>query len=87
MKEQTGEEEVVTKPAFSDEEVDLISKGIRPDSMDYNIFKYYRKLANNYVKVYLKGKYKHVSSWIEPVEGTKEFIRKTSTYIKPIENA
>ena len=87
MKEQMDEEEVVTKPALSDEEVDLIFKGIRPEGMDYNVFKYYKKLTNVYTKQKLRGTFKHVSSWMEPIAGTKEFIRKTSTYIKPIENA
>ena len=82
-----SEEEVIEKPTLSDEAVDSIFKGVRPEGMEYNVFKYYQRLANNYTKQKLKGTFKHVSSWIEPIEGTKDFIRKTSTYVKPVENA
>ena len=80
-----GEEEVIEKPTLSDEVVDSIFKGIRPEGMGYNVFKYYQRLTNAYTKQKLKGTFKHVSSWIEPVEGTKEFVKKTDTYIKGVE--
>ena len=80
-----GEEEVIEKPTLSDEVVDSIFKGIRPEGMGYNVFKYYQRLTNAYNKQKLKGTFKHVSSWIEPVEGTKEFVKKTDTYIKGVE--
>lgn len=81
-----SEEEVKDEaPVLSQEDVDLIFKGIRPDNMEYEAFRYYRRIASAYYKQKLKGNFIHVSSWMEPIEGTKEFIRKTSTYIKPKE--
>ena len=82
-----GEEEVIEKPTLSDEVVDSIFKGIRPEGMGYNVFKYYQRLTNAYTKQKLKGSFKHVSSWLESIEGTKptKYVKKTDTYIKGVE--
>jgi hypothetical protein len=40
------------------DEQELILKGIRPEGMEYEQFKFYRKLINKHIKLYLKGKLK-----------------------------
>ena len=66
--------------------VDQIMKGERPEGMDYQEFRFLRAEVNKMTKRRLKGEMFHKSYWIEPVEGTKTFIKKTKTYIKPKEN-
>lgn len=58
---------------------ELINKGIRPEGMEYETFKYYRKLLNGLVKRRLKGELIHVSSTYGMPKGTGK------TYIKPKE--
>lgn len=78
-----GEEvRVKNTSPLTQEDTDLIFKGIRPEGMDFITFKYYQRLTNAYYKLKLKGTFKHVSSWMEPIEGTKGFVKKTDTYIK-----
>jgi len=59
--------------------------------MDREIFRYYRSLANRFLKERLKGHMFHTSVDYEEVqvEGSKEplFKRVTSTYVKPKEDA
>jgi len=46
---------------LTQEEVDLISKGIRPEGMDQNTFKDLRRKSNYMDKEYLKGHFSYVS--------------------------
>lgn len=50
--------------------------------MDYEKFKYLRAQVNKMQKNYLKGQIEHLSSWIEPIEGTKMYRRMSKTYVK-----
>ena len=58
---------------------ELINKGIRPEEMEYEAFKYYRRLLNSLVKRRLDGELIHVSSTYGMPKGTGK------TYIKPKE--
>jgi len=71
---------------YSQETIDLIIQGIRPEGMPFEEFKRLRAYSNKMKKTYLKGNMFHQSSWIEPVEGTKYYTKKTKTYIKPEED-
>jgi hypothetical protein len=85
MKEK--EEDVI-----SDEDIDLIFTGKRPDNMPYEKFRAIRSELNRYTKNRLKGTMFHVSSWPETTTdketGEKEYTGKviTKTYIKPKED-
>ena len=71
---------------LSAEDADLIFKGIRPEGMNFLIFKYYRSLANDWLKKRKKGYLFHESIKFE--ENDKEKFRKISnTYVKSKENA
>jgi len=41
---------------------DIINKGIRPEGMNYDTFKYYRRLLNGLLKRRLSGQMIHISS-------------------------
>ena len=58
---------------------DLISKGIRPEGMDFEKFKYYRKITQTLLKRRLKGELVHVSTVQGLLKG------KGVTYVKPKE--
>ena len=58
---------------------DLISKGIRPEGMDYEKFRYYRKITQALLKRRLAGELVHVST----VQGLPK--GKGVTYVKPKE--
>lgn len=58
---------------------DMISRGIRSEEMEYETFKYYRRLLNGLVKRRLDGELIHVSSTYGMPKGTGK------TYIKPKE--
>ena len=82
MKEK--EEDVV-----SQEDIDLIFTGKRPDNMPYEVYKAIRSELKKATKTHLKGKMFHVSSSPELItqeNGKQEwdFTKKvTKTYIKP----
>jgi len=66
--------------------VDQIMMGKRPEGMDFEEFKYLRSQTNKMTKHRLKGYMFHKSSWIEPIKDTKNYVKKTQTYIKPKED-
>lgn len=49
---------------------DMISKGIRPEGMDFEKFKYYRKICKSLLDRRLKGEIVHISSVYGQPEGT-----------------
>lgn len=61
-------------------------RGERPEGMDFEKFKFLRALVKKMQKNYKKGQMLHLSSWLEPIEGTKYERRVTKTYIKPETN-
>jgi hypothetical protein len=82
------ETKVETKQSkdVSEEEAELIFKGIKPEGIGQEMFKYYRYLANKWLKGRLKGTMFHISSDVVPIEGTKQFKKVTKTYYKSKEN-
>lgn len=81
MQENQSEQEKQSS-RYSQTEVDQIMRGERPEGMDYEKFKYLRSQVKKMQKNYLKGQIEHLSSWIEPVEGTKMYRRMYKTYVK-----
>jgi hypothetical protein len=82
---ETLEQEQPSSP-YTQQQMDaLIYNGIRPEGMPFEEFKFKRAYANKMLKTALKGKLEHVSSWIDPIEGTKYYRKMTKTYIKPKE--
>jgi hypothetical protein len=87
IKEEDKEREL------TDEEIDLIFTGKRPEGMLYDEYKAIRIELKKRTKQYLRGRMIHVSSWMEEVpkkdteEKPTEYVRKTATYIKPKEDA
>lgn len=71
---------------LSAEDADLIFKGVRPEGMNFVIFKYYRKLANDWLKKRKRGYLFHESIKIEEIDKEK-FKRISNTYVKSKENA
>ena len=63
----------------SEEEQQLIFKNIRPKGMDYLVFKKVRKDLNRALKMYLGGKFKHISVVNNPILNGK--IEAKGTYI------
>ena len=83
--ELTEETTEVPTKKLSPEEIDLLVKGIRPEGMDFIVFKKLRTLMNKTIKKHLKGKlfYKSVHMEVVPQEdGTNKYIRHTANYIK-----
>ena len=70
------------KGELTEEEANLISTGERPEGMDYELFSYYRKLANKFNKVKLKGKMIFTSVDYVPQED-KTYKRVTDIYRNP----
>lgn len=67
----TGEQKV------TEEQSELILKGIRPKDMDYDTFKNYRKIMDKTIQNRLEGRFFFISSNLN-----KEGKRITKTYIK-----
>lgn len=61
MKEKEVKEVKVTA-----EEQELIFKGIKPESMDYEVFKKVRKDMQKAYKMYKGGQFKHISVNLNP---------------------
>jgi len=70
---------------ISAEDADLIFKGVRPEGMNFLIFKYYRSLANDWLKKRKKGYLFHESIKFEEI-GKDKFRKISNTYVKPKEN-
>lgn len=71
---------MVNKGELTEEEANLINTGIRPEDMDYKLFSFYRKMANKFNKVKLKGRKVFTSvDYIEQPD--KTYKRVTYTYI------
>jgi len=86
MQEQEVQQEQSSTP-YSQTQIDaLIYNGIRPEGMSFEEFKFKRAYANKMLKTMLKGRLEHVSSWVDPIEGTKYYRKMTKTYIKPKED-
>lgn len=72
----------------SKEDLIYIFKGMRPRLMDYEDFKFVRKVLNKELKRYLKGRMIHLSkvsdsSWEEYIkEAEYKPIQKGRTYVK-----
>ena len=58
---------------------DMISRGIRPEEMDFEKFKYYRKITQALLKRRLKGELVHISTSLGLGKGNGV------TYVKPKE--
>ena len=58
---------------------DMISRGIRPEGMDYDKFRYYRKITQALLKRRLAGELVHISTFKGLPKG------KGVTYVKPKE--
>jgi hypothetical protein len=76
--EQPPQEQV---PTLSDDEVDSIMRGIRPEGMDFEDFKMYRREFNKRVKNHLNGRWFFVSSTLVTGEDGIRY-RETKTYVK-----
>lgn len=74
------------KKDYSEEEIDLILQGIRPEGMDFEEFRVLRIKSKKLLKGYLKGRLFHKSSWLERIPDTEFVYRKTETYIKSKED-
>jgi hypothetical protein len=66
---------------YTQEEINGLIAGVRPESMDFGRFRSARKLIKQGIKGYLKGKYFFVSSQIISSEDGK-YYRQTKTYRK-----
>lgn len=74
-----------TTRQITQDEIDSILKGIRPDDMEFIAFKKLRALMNRTVKGHLRGKLFFKSVHMEPVkqeDGTTKYRRNTATYVK-----
>ena len=80
------------KKGITDEELDLIFKGIRPEDVDFELYKGIRRSFRKALNKHLKGKFMFISNTPEVIEtedGKKEFNydkRYTKTYIKEVKN-
>jgi len=75
MKEKENKQEVTVTA----EEQQLIFKGIRPKDMDYEVFRKVRKDLRKATKLYLGGKFKHVSVNLNP---KLTEVKSMGTYIR-----
>lgn len=90
MNEIENKEEI----ELSQEDIDMVFTGKRPDTMPYQMFRAVRSELSKATKQRLKGTMFHVSSWLEeiPEENVSEdkiepkYRRVTKTYIKPKED-
>lgn len=65
------------------DEIDSIFSGVRPEGMDFEVFKKLRKEMKHGLKGYLKGKYFFLSTTLKPGENNTEgLVRHTATYVK-----
>lgn len=89
MKEREEVQEEV-KMTLSEEDKELLMKGIRPEWMPKEQFKFIRKASDHVMKRYLKGKMIYVSKVIseEMVEGKlKTVVRTAKPYVKMTEKS
>ena len=66
--------------SISVEDRNLIFKGIRPDGMNYEVFKRVRKDLNKALNRYKGGRFKHISINTDPMFSSK--IESKGTYTK-----
>jgi len=74
--EQKETKEKKKKKKLTEEQTDLIFKGIRPGDISYEEFKYYRRIMQHTIKNHLKGRFFFISS-----NYNKEGKRITQTHI------
>ncbi len=60
------EKENIKEVKITQEERDLIFKGVRPEGMNYEVFKQARKDLKRALKRYKGGQFKHVSVNLDP---------------------
>jgi len=68
---------------LTDWQITQVMRGERPEGIEFDDFKKYRKDAKKLMKSYLSGKYIHISSQLVEIPGTKQFRKVTNTYVKP----
>jgi len=73
-----------TKPKYSEEDYKSVFKGVRPEHMSQEDFKWLRKTAGMITKDHLRGKFIHISNAtiVENAEGKPEvvYLKKGITY-------
>jgi hypothetical protein len=71
-------------PKITKEQIDMITRGERPEGMDYEEFRKHRTLLKKVIQKYLKGRFIFISSDLfeEETPGGKRVMRKTKTFIK-----
>ena len=67
---------------ITDDELDLIFKGIRPEGMEYSEFKEYRSLMKQQLKQRLRGRWFFISSTPEIKDDMPTGRQLTQTYKK-----
>lgn len=72
--------EKVEEVSISVEDRNTVFKGIRPDDMDYNVFRQVRKDIEIARKRYLGGQFKHISVNFDPM--FKDSIDVKGTYVR-----
>lgn len=76
---------------LTDWQITQIMRGERPDGIEFDDFKLYKKQAKNLMENYLGGRYIHISSQLVEVpkddkEEKSKLKRVTNTYVKPKNN-
>ena len=77
---------------LTEEHLDEIFKGIRPEDVDFELYKGVRRSFRKTLNRHLKGKFMFISNTPEVItkeDGSKEFNydkRYTKTYIKEVKN-
>ena len=70
------------KKGITDEELDLIFKGIRPEGVEYSEFKEYRSLMKRQLRDNLRGRWFFISSTPEIKDNVPTGKQLTQTYKK-----
>lgn len=68
---------------ITEEERDLIFKGIRPESMDYTVYKVAKRDIDRATKRYLGGKFKHISVSLKSIMGVTPEVKGTYVRTEP----
>ena len=76
------EEEKINEVLVTAEEQMTVFTGKRPESMDYRVFRKVRKDLNKSLKLYLGGKYKHISVVLPNMSNFKDMPEAKGTYVR-----
>lgn len=79
IKEDTTKRKTV-EITITEEEQALIFKGIKPENMDYRVFKVARRDIQRATKRYLGGKFSHISVSLKSIMGVNPEVK--GTYIR-----